>query len=494
MISEYAQVRAILWNEFRLLHRAFWFKKTSAGWIIFLVLAALTTAHLMAWLGFVAFPSGPSLRIEATAWAFFGFLMLGASMTHAISLLYERSDLDLLISSPVPSQVVLATRMFAIAASAWLGSAFFLLPLLNAAIGTRSWSYAAGYVVWFSLAAICASLGTLLTMLVVRWLGARRARTWIQVLGAVVGASIYLTFQVPQLLPQSERRNTAEWIGKILGNPAFEYVARAARGEALPLATMLLVAAATTYLAASRLARTFLGGVQESAERKSARKARGRFRMRDGVFRATFRKEVRLILRDPLLLSQVLPSAMYVIPALFAARNFGGWSLLAPLSVVVAVQFSLLLTTVAVGGEDGLDLIRSSPLREMELRRAKVTAAMAVPVAVATLLCVIVVFLGRPGLALLAWVTGVATAAGCAWIRAADVTPSPRADILKKAQQRFSVRSIISAFIMFVAVGGVTIVAAEGPIVVAILLLGITALAVVAAFTFIEPKDFAGTA
>jgi ABC-2 type transport system permease protein len=131
-----------------------------------------------------------------------------------------------------------------------------------------------------------------------------------------------------------------------------------------------------------------------------------------GAFRATVRKELRLLARDPALISQVLLRVLYLIPLGFVLlRNAGqGQSLLLPGTVaalgLMAGQVTASLAWITVSAEDAPDLLSAAPAPIRTLRRGKLAAAIA-PVAVLLL----------PILAALAfyapWVALVG-AAGCA--------------------------------------------------------------------------------
>jgi ABC-2 type transport system permease protein len=492
-MSPLAQVRLVLFNDLRLLWRALMSRKLASIGSTILIGIVLLALHAVFIMLFLGSENGLPLGAEAMTWSFFAFLMLGAAMTHAIALLFEGNDFDLLLSSPIAPRIVLTTRILTICSSAWLSSALLLAPMLNGAIIGSSPRYLAGYATWFALTACCAAVGTTCTLGLVKWLGAKRARTWVQVLGAITGALVYLTFQSQRFVGDDERNVVWEYALVVFNSPPAMTLARSARGSWMDLLIVVGTATAALAITARQLAATFLTGIQESGDHVTRKRRKGRFLIREGAFRATFWKEVRLIARDPLLLAQILPTAMYVLPALFGFQRFGGMAMLAPLAVVVGAQFSLLLATVAVGGEECLDLIISSPLPEVRLRTAKMAAAMALPVALTTVLCGIVAWMGRPGLAAAALLTSVATASACTWLKASEVTPAPRADILKRRRggggNPFTVRGISSAAMMMLAAIAIGVLAGDGSVLVVALLLGILALCILACFVFVSPKE-----
>ncbi len=495
MNSTLAQVGLLLKNDLRLLLRAWLSRKRSMLFSAILISALFALFHTISIGFFSLVPVELSPQVEALTWGFFVFMMMGAAMASAISLLFDHNDLDLLFASPVAPRAVLITRILTLFVGALLSSGLALIPLINGAVIGRGVRYLAAYPTWIFLALISASIGSSAALGLVRLLGPRQARIWVQILGAVVGAAVYLAFQSSRFIPEGETNQIWDTFKALLASPPGLLVAQAGRGSWADLLVLGSLAVVSTTISGRLLARVFLSGVQESGAGSKRRKtAKPRHRVQSGVFQATVLKELRLIRRDPLLLSQVLPSMMYVLPALLGFRAMGGFNLLAPLSVIVGVQFSLLLTGVAVDGEEGLDLIRSSPLPEIKLRTAKVAAAMAIPLIGACLLCSVVAVTGRPGLAVVAFATTAATGAACGWLRASEVRPSPRSDILKRRGGRISPCSIASGVLMLIATSAVGIFAANAIPLLGVLLLGITALGIIACFVFVSPKEFSGAA
>lgn len=490
MNSTAAQTFLLLRNDFRLIARGFLSSKRSLLFTVVLMGAILLILHGAAIALFSYTSHHPSLEVQATAWAFFIFMMLGAAMANAIRLLFDHNDLDLLFASPIAPRAVLLSRILTLFLSSLLSTALPLLPLINGATIGLSVRYLAAYPTWIFLALISASVGTTLALGLVRLMGPRQARTWVQIFGAVVGATVYLIFQSSRFIPAGEPNWILDTSKALLASPPGLAIARAGGGSWIDLLILGAIAGICTGFSARLLARIFLTGVQESVSRSKRRKASlHRHRLQSGVFHATLLKELRLIRRDPLLLSQILPSVMYVLPVLFGFRSMGGFALLAPLSVIVAVQFSNLLVGVAVDGEEGLDLIRSSPLPELRLRTAKIAAAMAIPLSVALLLCILVAVTGRPGLSAITLVLAGATAAACGWLRSVEIRPSPRGDVLKRRGGGISVRSIASAVLMFLATGTVGIFAAEAIPLLGVFLIGLTGLGILACFVFVSPKE-----
>jgi ABC-2 type transport system permease protein len=494
MNDTFRQTRLILRHDLRLLWRdvmaTSWRDYLNVGLVVVLFLIANAIAISI----FFAFRRAPPLGAETLAWFFFAFLMLGTAMNHAIKLLFERSDFDLLLSAPVSPRAILFARIASISAGAALTVAVLLLPLLNGALLAVSPGYACGYLVWLLLSCAVASAGVWFTLLLVQWLGPQRARTWAQVVAAVLGASIFLLTQAQNFMPLDDRGRFLDAILRFVARPWVAFLPRAGRGEALPLLGLLAVAGLFMTLTTRLLGRIFISGVQEGnaiATPGKKRKPGRQHVFAAGVVRATFWKDVRLIVRDPLLLAQVLPTALYLLPALFGFRHFAEPAvMLGPAALVLAAQFSMSLTAVCAAGEECWDLIRMSPTSEMRLRLAKMAAGMALPMIVSVLLCLALALLGHPLLALLALVFSLGCGAAAAWLQVAHIEPTPRRDILRRRRKAGqSLVANLSVTLLMLSGAGGLVLAASTHWIVATALLVVTTVGIVGCFTLVSLEE-----
>ncbi len=492
----YHQAWLILRNDLRLSWREFRAGKLRLfSRLPFLILVLLAYQALMVLAGLAASGRTLPLAFETVIWFFFGFFMLGASMNHAVTVLFERADFDLLLSSPVSPRAILLARLTGMATSSALAVAFFLLPMLNGAAIGLSARYLMGYVVWLQLATIMSCTGVWLTLLLVRWLGARRARIWVQVIAALFGATIYIVFQLQNAMPAELRHRMAETTKALASDPSATLVARAARGEALPLLILFGIAGCAALVTTRMLGRTFVTGIQEAGMVRVRKRRHGTFRFSEGLIRATFRKDLRLILRDPLLLSRVLPSVFYLVPVLFPLHRLGqvgAAGILGPFAVFAALMLSGSLTLVAASGEEGWDLIRLSPASTVTLRIAKIAAGMALPTALVLLVGVVITALGRPGLALISVCTALIGAAASCWLEVAAMKPTPRKDLIQRAGRvrgRTSFGRVFTSFVFIVGGTSAAVLAAKELWWWAWLAFGVVVLVAIACFTLVEMED-----
>jgi ABC-2 type transport system permease protein len=200
------------------------------------------------------------------------------------------------------------------------------------------------------------------------------------------------------------------------------------------LAILAVFATVALGLTIYLLAQTFVSGLQEVAA-IPARASRGkRYRWIEGLALATFWKDLRLIARDPLLLAQILPQTVFIIPMAIPAFRWLGLGALAPLAFMIALILSGTLTAVSVAGEECWDLIRMSPSPELRLRNSKLAAGMAIPLLIAAAIGIGLAAAGRPILGMLTFVVSFACSAGVSRLAASEVALAPRKDIMRRSR------------------------------------------------------------
>jgi ABC-2 type transport system permease protein len=339
-------------------------------------------------------PTVPMLGAVGAVFAVLFSLMLSQALMLITESLYQRGDLDLLLSSPVPLWRVLIVRMSAIAINVGLlyliltGAVFVWLPHF----GGWAWMSFAPSVLLLTLFATAA--GLILARIMFATIGPRNTRTFAQVLASLIGAAFFIATQIPRLTEDETRaqamRQLFERAVPILGNPdsPVSLPARAAFGIGADfwiwaaLALVAFILSVWWYAAGFAADAAAISGV---ASRKR-RAARATQKMQSGVRRTLVRKEWRLLRRDPLLLSQILLPLLYFIPlfAVFGSR-FGDQGFDRVSAAGFASAFVLMLTSFAaslawltVSAEDAPDLIASAPVSRDEIDNAKALAA-AVP-------------------------------------------------------------------------------------------------------------------
>jgi len=317
--------------------------------------------------------------------------MLSTALKTCVTALFERGDLDLLLSSPLPSRSIFAVRLLGVAASTAALFLFLFAPFAHVAVLMGRPGMLAIYPAILALAALIACAAMLLTLALVRVLGARRTRTLAQVLAAVAGALLFLLSQAANFMPRGERGAMTEHTAQALlqhgllapGSPLW-LPGRAALGDAVPLLGMIALALAAFVLTVGRTHRFFVRGLQQAAAigRVAPAPAGGlRFRFRSNLFETMVIKEWRLIKRDPHLISQVLLQLIYLVPmlALVVRGNGAPGPLLGTGLTMLCSSLAGSLAWIVISAEDAPDLLRASPAAERAIRLAKLAAAVMPP-------------------------------------------------------------------------------------------------------------------
>ena len=373
------------------------------GWLIFGGVIAFVVLHAAGAMSLVMphrwIDSQPA-RIAATAFAVFVFtLMLSMAMTRVVSAFHERRDLDLLLSAPIAPALVLTIRALGIVAAISLMFAIFVYPIADVGVVSGRWWMARLYVFVPLMAALATGLALVLTGALVKLIGVRRARVGLQIFSALVGASFFLVSQAQQMLPKDLASRATRRLMDVArrDDPLSPFVAlsRLAGGDVL-VWLVFVTAALGLFAGAVWLVRNRFLEVAQRPEAESRvatvshaavtrRFARG---FVQGAFGALLRKEWRLILRAPQLLSQVLLQLLYLTPLMLAAFGRHGlgaaWTDAAFAAGIVGITGTLAtsLAWLAVSAEDAPDLLAGSPKGPALVLWAKLCAASTPPVAI----------------------------------------------------------------------------------------------------------------
>jgi len=317
-------------------------------------------------------------------------LMLSQTLSAAVEALYQRGDLDLLFSSPLDARKVLTVRFLGLAFSVSLIFLYFLAPPIIpiAIMGHPEWLAALLVIVAVGLAA--SGVGLLLATGLFRLLGARRTRTVAQLLAAFIGAAFFLLGQLRNLLGKERSTSLFDQVLAVAHDPDFrplpgiDWPMRAMLGEALPLLAVMAASTGVFVLATRIVGRRFAADAAAAAGasvRAQRRKDVVKGEFAAGPFRATLRKELRLLARDPALITQVLLRVLYMLPLglLLLREAARGEDLLLPGAAaalsLMAAQVAGSLAWITISAEEAPDLIASAPARAGLVWRAKLAAA-----------------------------------------------------------------------------------------------------------------------
>ena len=345
-------------------------------------LVAITTTVLLSWL-----------------------LMISQAMESMTRAFYSRSDLDLILASPVRADRLFAVRIITVALAVAAMALPLAAPFINILVvrGGAHWLGAYALIAAMGVAATALAVG--FTVAMFRLIGPKRTRLVAQVIAAVIGAAFVIGLQVAAILSYGTfSRNTVLQSQAVLAHaPGLDslvwWPARAATGDPVALIVVLAASLALLTVAIVVVAPRF-GEYAVAAAGAGAATVR---QTRQVAFkptsprRALRRKEWTLLRRDPWLVSQTFMQMLYLIPpAVLLWRSFddgnGAYNLLVPVLVMAAGQLAGGLAWLAISGEDAPDLVATAPVPKSFILRAKVEAVLgAIALVFAPLLAVLVI-------------------------------------------------------------------------------------------------------
>lgn len=466
MIGRPGSATWLLANEARIGWREFAARYGRRGWAAWaggaaLVLLALAIGVPLGFYlrGVEAAPAGQALTFLTVAVAM-TMLMLSQTLVTAADLLYERGDLELLLSSPIPPARTMTVRFVAVAASIFGVFAIAIAPVLIVASFVAGPRPLAAIVVLACLALIASAGGLALSTGLFAALGPRRTRTLAQVASAIIGASFFIFTQTRFLLGDEAPNPFTRHLGgsAMELHPVALIPVRAIFGEPGPLAIMVCVSLAIFLVTGWRLGPRFAAdaAAAKGADPAPAARVRGSKYTAD-AFATVTRKELRLLLRDPALLSQVLLRLLYLIPvALILARaaSRGQPAALAGAAAMVVFmsgQVAGSLAWITTSAEEAPDLLLASPTPLKTVWRAKLTAAL-IPLAFILAPIVIAAAWFSLKLGLVILIGAAAGGCACALVNLWQQKPARRSDFRRRRGASWYALWIEAAICGFIAV------------------------------------------
>jgi ABC-2 type transport system permease protein len=333
-------------------------------------------------------------------------LMVSQAMESTTRAFYSRSDLDLILASPVAAEKIFAVRIATVALSMALLAIPLAAPFINVLIVLGGWRWMGAYALIVAMGAAATALAVGLTVALFHFIGPKRTRLVAQVVAAVIGAAFVIGLQVAAILSYGSLSRVsvlqsdtvlalAPDAGSILWWPA-----HAALGDGRALlgvlaASFALLAAAIIFVS-PRFGEYAITAAGAASSTVSQARRPVTFRLTSPI-RALRRKEWTLLRRDPWLVSQTLMQMLYLIPpAVLLWRSFdngnGAYQLLVPVLVMAAGQLAGGLAWLAISGEDAPDLVATAPVPASFIVRAKIEAVLsAIAVIFAPLVAVLAI-------------------------------------------------------------------------------------------------------
>ena len=380
---------------------------------------------------------------------FIASVMVSQAILGAVEAIYTRNDLDLLLSSPLSPWTVLIVRSAAIAIGA--------LPLYAGLLGAPIlWMAVFSSPLWISalpalvgLAFAATGVALLIVTGLFRTIGPKRTRIFAQILSALTGAALFLSIQYFNITSHQTSAMTREqamnWFIRLHINPDAPWLipARAMTGD-IPALLIWLSACGLVFIGAVFLfSRRFVADAAAASsmgQRKRVADTRIAV-VRGGEMASILRKELRLLWRDPVLLSQIGLQLVYLIPLAVVLMRFNNGNspgvtiqALAPALTLLSSALAGSLIWITVSAEDAPDLVASAPIKPILLERGKILAALG-PVAV--LMATPLAFLILEAPAAGAWALGgcLAAAACSALIGLWRRSPGSRRDFFRNRRQ-----------------------------------------------------------
>ena len=308
-------------------------------------------------------------------------LFLSKAVSEATDALYQRGDLDLLLSSPIPMRRVLITRIVAIAVNAGVAPMLLTLPLVNGMMLRGRFAWVGLYPALIGLALLAASTGAATTFGLLRLVGPRWTKIAARAVATVLGAVTFVAIQARVLLSDATR--SAIW--RALEPDAAPsgvqwWPARAALGDWEPTLAITGLAIAAVALVSGALGQAYGTGVMSTLALPRGNGSARLARFRDNTGRALLRKEWLLLLRHPGLGAQVFYQAVFLIPGTIAMMNIGGTGQRSPAGVVflTAMMTGRISKIVLAGpfeGDQAAGLAATAPIATAVVMRAKVAIA-----------------------------------------------------------------------------------------------------------------------
>ena len=362
--------------------------------IILIVGAAIVGVHMLAWpvaQWFADIENG--IGGEAALTAFFAsglaFVLpwiVAQSMTATTRALFTPGDLEMILTSPVSPRAALAAKVLAIAFDSTASVAGLVLPLANANVLAGRTHWLALYPALLSCGLFGAGGGLALAMALFAIAGPRRARMVSQVAATIVGGGFVLSIQVLSALPESMRA----WLVDLIQGSGGQAISLTRSVLLLPVRAALglfdaMIQWGLTGLIAFALAALVFGetfahaAVVSAGSVGASRHDRPRQAFHSGLGPAVRAKELRLIWRDPWLLSQIMLQVIYTLPvSVILLRNGGVTSSVGiafvPTIVVVGAQLAGALAWIALSGEDAPEFLATAPVTRAQIDARKIEA------------------------------------------------------------------------------------------------------------------------
>lgn len=475
--------------------------------VLFAVLALAALAmHLMAnallapWIAAGIAPDKPTLVLISGSGFLFWTVMLSQALESVTRAYYARADLDLILSSPASARKLFAVRTGTTAVATMLLACLLASPMIDVLALRAGPQWLMAYLVLAALSALATAIAVLVTIALFRLAGPKRTRFIAQIVAAVIGAGFIIGIQAAAILYAGDmsRFTLLRDAQIIAAAPGLDSVlwlpARAAMGDVSALIGVALLGfcalAAVIALASTGFGQHAIAAAGISQTR-TVQNTTGRRFVRASQKQTLRRKEWKLLLRDPWLLSQTLMQILYLVPpGLMLWLNFGAsagvYIVVVPVLVMASGQLAGGLAWLAISGEDAHDLVVTAPVSQRIVLTAKIEAVLASIAVILAPLLVLIAF----GSLLMAAITAL-----CAALSAGSATAIQlwfrvpmRRTMFRRRQVASRAATISEAFASIMWAGVAALLAGGGWFAWASVVPALLAIAVLVLAWLISPK------
>lgn len=367
--------------------------------------------------------------------AFVLFLMISRSLITAVQALYARGDMDLLLSSPLSPRAIIAVRASFIAASVTMEFAVLIWPFANVFVlfGLLAWLKA--YVLLPALGMLATSISLLLALILFHVFGARRTRVIAQVTSALIAAGFMILLQLPNIM-RSQGRNAAAATGALArlpsGDSALLTPALVVLGGSASTLAIALACAAIFGLTLRLLGGAFIRASTAAASISVGRRSRNPsdvLRFHGNTRLILILKELRLIARDPWLLTQLLQQSIFLLPlgAVLWRQKGVGLPIVWGAVILLSGFLASALAWITVSAEDVPELVAAAPIDAEKIVRVKLQAAL-LPILPVILLPVLVLWPAHLWFGFSVSLCALGSAVSCALLNVHSGSPGKRRD------------------------------------------------------------------
>ncbi len=423
----------------------------------------ITTIFLVALLHLIAVPVAlalehfPAMPQEKTALiltmvgGFVLLLMISRGLILAVQALYARGDMDLMLSSPLAPRSIIGVRTGMIAASLTLEFAVLMWPFTNVFVLFGMLAWAKAYILLPALGFLATSISLLLALVLFHLVGARRTRVIAQVMSALIASGFMLVTQLPNLMAKSAGRAPAFGVRAYATQPAsvdpmFLQPAIAIMNGFMPTLAFALACAAIFALTSRQLAGSFMRASVASAgigtgigagrgAGKRSRRPGAALHFHSGTRVVVILKELRLIARDPWLLTQLLQQNTFVLPLgiVLWRESAKGLPIVWGAAILLAGFTASALAWITIAAEDVPDLLAAAPMAAGEMAMIKLQAAL-LPVLPIVVLPVLVLWRSHGWLGFSIATCSLGSAVSCAALHVRDRPTGKRRDFRRRGK------------------------------------------------------------